>query len=148
MKFDRLKGKGLLSNSRCFATRHSMILLNSSVQPLKTVILLFLIIFVSLKKKFLKSQNRFSLILGRLLKSVVYDFAFNSILPYLVKFSILPLDLVISANQSFRCFLIVLGFYFLSIYMFCSLQREIRLLSINTNVLSISFSGEFQFIIL
>ena len=147
MKFDRLKGKGLLSNSHCFATRHSMILLNSS-QPLKTVILPFLIIFVSLKKKFLKSQNRFSLILGRLLKSVVYDFAFNSILPYLVKFSILPLDLVISANQSFRCFLIVLGFYFLSIYMFCSLQREIRLLSINTNVLSISFSGEFQFIIL
>ena len=148
MKFARLKGRGLLSNSRCFATWHSMILLNSSVQPLKTVILPFLIIFVSLKKNFLKSQNRFSLILGRLLKSVVYNFAFNSILPYLVKFNILPLDLVISENQSFRRFLIVLGFYFLSIYMFCSLQREIRLLSINTNVLSISFSSEFQFIIL
>ena len=148
MKFNRLKGKSLLCNSRCFATRYTMILLNSSVLALENYDFAIFNNFCFLKNFFLKSQNRVSLILGRLLKSVVYDFAFNSILSYLVKFSILPLDLVISVNQSFQCFLIVLGIYFLNIYMFCSLQRQIRLLSINTDVLSVSFSGEFQFIIL
>ena len=46
----------------------------------------------------LKSENKIPLILELHLKSVVYDFAFNSILPFLVKFGILPYNLVISAN--------------------------------------------------
>ena len=76
-------------------------------------------------------------------------FAFNSILLFLVKFGILPLNLVIRANQSFiqfLSFLFVLGvllYYYL--YALCSLQRQIRLLLIKIQTLSIiSFFNGFQ----
>ena len=45
-----------------------------------------------------KSQNKALLVLGQLLKSAVYDFPFNSILPFLVIFRILPHNLIINAN--------------------------------------------------
>ena len=86
--------------------------------------------FCFLDNFLLKSQNKVSLVLGQCLRSLVYDFAFNSIFPFLVKIDISPSNLIISVNQGFRHFLIVLGFYFLSIYMFCNCQRQIKLLSI------------------
>ena len=46
----------------------------------------------------LKSQNNVPLILELPLKLVIYNFAFDSILPFLVKFGILPPNLIISAN--------------------------------------------------
>ena len=94
------------------------------------VFLLFIVIYFFLNNFQFKSQNKVSSILGRSLRLIVYDFEFNSILLFLVKFSILSPNLIISANQGFRRFFIVLGFYFLNIYMFCSRQRQIKLLSI------------------
>lgn len=46
----------------------------------------------------LKSHNKIPLVSRQPLSLVVYDFAFESILPFLVKFSILSLNLVISSN--------------------------------------------------
>ena len=54
MKFDRLKGKSLLSNSRCFATRYTMILLNSSVLALENYDFAIFNNFVSSKTFFSK----------------------------------------------------------------------------------------------
>ena len=54
--------------------------------------------FCFLNNFLLKSQNKFPLILGRPLKSIVYDSAFNSILSFLVNFDILLPNHVISAN--------------------------------------------------
>ena len=54
--------------------------------------------FCFINNLLLKIQNNVPLVLRRPLKSVVYDFAFNSILPFLVNFSILPSKLVISVN--------------------------------------------------
>ena len=62
----------------------------------------------------------------------------------MVKLGILPPNLVISANKGFRCFLIVLGFYFLSIYMFCSHQRQIGILSIKLQNFSQTFLWRIQ----
>ena len=45
MKFGRLKGNGLLINSHRFVTKCALILANSFIWPLKTVILPFLVIF-------------------------------------------------------------------------------------------------------
>ena len=80
--------------------------------------------FCFLNNILLKSQNKVLLVLVRPLRLAVYDFAFNAILPILVNFSILPPNCIISANQGFRHFLIILEFYFLSIYMFGSCQRQ------------------------
>ena len=54
--------------------------------------------FCFLNNFLLKSQNNVSFVLGRSLRLVVYDFAFNSNFPLLVKFGILPPNLVISTN--------------------------------------------------
>ena len=107
--------------------------------------------FCFLNNFLLKSQNKVLLVLGQPLRSVIYDSAFNSILPFLVIFGILSPNRVISVNQGFRrfvlffvffcflfyffCFLFLFLFFFFSprIYMFCNCQRQIRLLSINTN---------------
>ena len=74
------------------------------------------IIFCFLNNVLLKSQNKVPNILERPLKSVVYDFAFNSIFPFLVNFGILSPNHVTSANQGFRiffstfiCFVAVIG---------------------------------------
>ena len=138
MKFGKLKRKGFSSNSRCFPTRYLLKMAKSFIQVSKTKILPFIVIFCFFNNFLLKSQNKVSLILGRPLMSVVYDSAFNSILQFLVNFGILLPNHVISANQSFRCF-------FLNIYMFCSRQRQIRLLSIKKDFLSNYFSGGLQF---
>ena len=79
--------------------------------------------------------------MGRPLRSLVYDFAFNSILPFLVKFRIFVTK---SRNQCELGFLDV----FLNIYMFCSRQWQIRLLSINTDVLSNFLLVDSSFILL
>ena len=42
-----------------------------------------------------KNQNKVLLVLERLLRLIVYNFVFNSILPFLVKFGILPPNLII-----------------------------------------------------
>ena len=60
--------------------------------------------FCFLNNFLLKSQNKILLVLGQTLKSVVYDFVFNSILPFLANFGILSPNRVISTNYSFRCF--------------------------------------------
>ena len=52
----------------------------------------------------LKSQNNVSLVLGSLLRSVVYDSAFNSNFPFLVTFGILSPNCVINANYGFKRF--------------------------------------------
>ena len=55
--------------------------------------------------KFLfKSHSKVPFVLERLLRSIVYNFTFNSIFSFLVKFNILPHDVVISANQGFESF--------------------------------------------
>jgi len=54
--------------------------------------------FCFLNNLLLKSLNKVMFVLGRLLRSVIYDFTFNSILLFLVKFGILPLNLVINVN--------------------------------------------------
>ena len=55
-------------------------------------------IFCFLNNFLLKSQNKIPFILGQPLKSVVYDFAFNSILSLLVNLVILLPNRVINAN--------------------------------------------------
>jgi len=86
--------------------------------------------FCFLNNFLFKSQNKVPLVLGWPLRSVVYDFIFNSILPLLINFGILSPNRVISANWGFRHFLMVLRYYFLRFYMFCSRQRQIKLLLI------------------
>ena len=105
--------------------------------------------FCFINNLLLKIQNNVPLVLRRPLKSVVYDFAFNSILPFLVNFSILSSKLVISVNQGVRRIQNILGYYFLSIYMICSHQGQSRLFfnKIQTFCEN-SFSGGFQFITL
>ena len=60
--------------------------------------------FYFFNKFWFKSQNKVPLILERHLSSIVYNFTFNSIFSFLMKFGILPYDLVICANQGFESF--------------------------------------------
>ena len=60
--------------------------------------------FCFLNNFLLKSQNNVSLVLGSLLRSVVYDSAFNSNFPFLVTFGILSPNCVINANYGFKRF--------------------------------------------
>ena len=102
---------------------------NSFIKSLITVFLLFIVIFVFLNNFQFKCQNKVPSVLGRLLRSVVYDSTFILIFPFSVNFSILSPNRVISANQ---------GFYtFISVFIcFVAVRRQIRLLSINTDILS------------
>ena len=142
------EAKGLLSNSRRFAMRYPLKIANSFIQAPKTAIFAVYSNFCFLNNFLLKSQNKVLLVLGKSLRSVIYDSAFNSIFPFLVIFGILSPNRVISVNQGFRRFVLFFVFFcflflfllfcfcfFFSprIYMFCSCQRQIRLLSINTN---------------
>ena len=77
--------------------------------------------FCFLSNFLLKNQNKTLLVLEQPLRSMVCDFAFNSILLFLVKFDILPPNLMISVIRVSGNFLIILGFYFFSNYIFCSL---------------------------
>jgi len=54
--------------------------------------------FCFLNNSLLKSQNKTPLILERPSRSIVYDSAFNSILPFLINFIILLPNRIISAN--------------------------------------------------
>ena len=54
--------------------------------------------FCFLNNFLLKSLNKVPLVLERPLRSVVYNFVFNLILPFLVKFGILPPNLIIITN--------------------------------------------------
>ena len=54
--------------------------------------------FCFLNNFLLKSHNKIPLVLEGPLRLVVYNFVFNSILPFLVKFNILPPNLMISVN--------------------------------------------------
>ena len=60
--------------------------------------------FCFLNNFLLKIQNKVLLVLGRSLRLVVYNFAFNSIFPFLINFDILSPNRIISANQGFRRF--------------------------------------------
>ena len=61
--------------------------------------------FYFFNKFLFKSQNKVPLVLKRPLRSIVYDFTFNSFIFSLsIKFGILLHDLVISANQGFESF--------------------------------------------
>ena len=104
MKFGRLKQNSILSNNRRFAMRYPLKITNSSIQGLKTAILSVYNHFSFLNNVLLKNQNKIPLIFGRLLRSVVYDSAFNLIFPFLVNFSILPPNRIISTNQGFKHF--------------------------------------------
>ena len=135
MKFGRIKRNDLLSNSHLLVTRYLLKIANSSIQVLKIVYGNFCFLY-----KFLfKSQNKAPLVLKRPLRSVFYDSTFNLIFSFLENFGILSPNRVISANQGFRHFLIVIGFYFLGIYMFCSRQKQITLLSIKLQSFSQTF---------
>ena len=77
-------------------------------------------------------------VLGRLLRSVVYDSAFNSIFPFLVNFDILSPNCVISANQAFRHF---------SQYLYVSQSSEANQTIINKQSRFVKFSSSgFQFL--
>ena len=94
--------------------------------------------FCFLNNFLLKSQNKVSLVLGWPLRSVVYDFAFNSILLFFVNFGILLPNRVISANQDFK---------FFSQYLYVLQLSEVNQIIINKHrLLSNSFSSGFQFI--
>ena len=54
--------------------------------------------FCFLNNSLLKSQNKALFVLRRPLRLVVYDFAFNLVLPFLVNFVIFSPNHVISAN--------------------------------------------------
>ena len=61
--------------------------------------LLFIVFFFFFLNNFeFKSKNNIPSVLGQLLRSVVYDSAFNSILSFLVNFGILSPNHVISVN--------------------------------------------------
>ena len=102
MKFSRLKRNGLLSNSCC----HEVPPENGEFLHLSPESCNFAVYnnFCFLNNFLSKSQNRVLLILGRPLRSVVYDFAFNSILPFLVNFSILSSNRVIPCELRFQTF--------------------------------------------
>ena len=77
--------------------------------------------FYIFNKFLFKSQNKVPLILERPLRSIVHDFTFNSIFSFLIKFGILPHDLIISANQGFESFpsrFGVLSFQYIYIYIY------------------------------
>ena len=93
--------------------------------------------FYSLNNFLLKSQNKVPLVLEWPLSSVAYDSTFNSILPFLVNFGIL------SPNRVIRVLDV-----FLSIYMFCSHQRQIGLLSISTDFCQIISLVDSSFLLL
>ena len=78
--------------------------------------------------------------LGRTLRSVVYDSAFNTIFPFLVNFDILSPNHVISVTQGFRRF---------SEYLYVLQSSQANQNIINRHILLLnSFSSGFQFIFL